>query len=230
MSKKTKKKNAWHRQLEFADQFDNGDIDSATYWEGVQKIKWNEVTKSPEWKAKRAKVIGDKCETCDATEKLVLIPLKTPSYKDFCRWIKEEIKPEVLKEHPWHPGRVELEKPVPRETCPFCGTISVRYRKTTQDYACNSKKCKKSGFTQTEVIMYQKYTDEYQLALAERKWEWEVMCLPEVQTRIKNEATRLCIKGTRRIMELRKDDVTTLCNDCNYKKNKYRWSLKTNRW
>ena len=56
------------------------------------------------------------------------------------------------------------------------------------------------------------------------------MCLPEVQTRIKNEATRLCIKGTRRIMELRKDDVTTLCKDCNYKKNKYRWSIKTRRW
>ena len=35
MSKKTKK-NAWHSQLELADQFENGDIDAAAYWEGVQ--------------------------------------------------------------------------------------------------------------------------------------------------------------------------------------------------
>ena len=202
-----KNKSAYQALLDCVEDFKSGKITKSEYWDLSKSISWNQVTKSQEWKERREQVIDKECSTCGSQEKLALISALSKKHNVLVSELR-------LTYHKWQSlefdvSSVKLEEPESRETCPFCGTISVRFRKTTQDYACNYKKCKKEGFTQLKVVEYQRLSYEDQIIRARRRF---------VNDAIHERATLEGANATLRVLELRKEDVVTVCKDCLHKK------------
>lgn len=227
----------------------------------TDKISWEEAAKlleaSPitwhtkEWKVNREKVIKTFCEQCGNTEGVMVIqhPYHPPSISDLINRLAGNTEPDI---QPFIDNAKEqlaeqyaLIQPEQRESCPKCGSTSIRWHKTTQKWNCKSytgqswcrrSECKnvftepsyvqahtpasKKAITALNGIAYQEAQKAYWVA----RLEWWA----EVSSRHGKAAVLESLRWSSWYLSMK--ETQTFCKKCAFKADKHIVDAKRMMW
>jgi hypothetical protein len=196
---------------------------------------------SKSWKQRRKEVLENACHTCGKTEQLLIQHLWHPaSFKVLCERAKVFLRVEYKKEtpfvsatlKPFDPTKVSPQEVIPRDSCPKCGSVNVRFRKKANDWACcyikqNWGKGRQivcgHVFKEPQVIKWSKWGEEEWAEMAQRRYEreadnprreWESSFVEIWRDRICHEATKLAYEEDQRYRAMNPEDIKTLCKNC----------------
>lgn len=185
-----------------------------------------------EWKERRNEILGDCCES---TEDLRIQHMwHPPVFRDLCEMVKPTLWEEYEKAHPYvplvlpafDPASVPSPTMIERDSCPVCGSVSVRCNKAGTHWTCNGQmNYRKCGhvFTTPVKRLWSKRTHEEEIARAryahesapfKHRREWEYEFSQKFGDRICFEATLLSIAMSDRYVAMLPEDVKTLCKKC----------------
>ena len=104
---------------------------------------------TPQWRNRRAEVIGDRCQSCGSQEPPLVLQHRwhPPEFSTLCELVKSPLREEYAQTHPYNPPDIPPFDPtrvpppvfVERDCCPLCKSVAVRYRKRTNDWKCAGK-------------------------------------------------------------------------------------------
>ncbi len=195
---------------------------------------------SPEWKARRDKLLKEKCEGCGSTEPPLYAqhhwhPMR---FSELCEVAKDMLGDEYKAQHPREPptlppfdaSKVAPQERTERDCCPQCNSVNVRLLKRSPKWRCNL--CG-THFEKPNQRMYQRWDDDKWIEMArynhlrpisdyDRKWENEF--IEAFRERICTLATKLSFIEHDRYMAMLPEDVTTRCKRCAFKED--RWFTK----
>lgn len=190
------------------------------------------------WKQRRGEVLKSKCEVCGSAESLVIQHAwHPPTFAQLCEVVKPALRDEYAIAHPFilpeiapfDPSGVPPPEMTARQCCPECQSVSIRYRKKTDDWVClgrSSNKACGNVFRVPSAQMWSRWSHEELIQQARTRHhrpQAEAENVREHQfrfayhDRICHEATRLWFVVHERYAALRDDDVSTLCKRCAFK-------------
>jgi hypothetical protein len=177
-----------------------------------------------EWKERRLQVLGKFCAVCgDSSGILTIYHLRLPrSFYELCEDAMLKYLPDYFANNAidFMPLVAAYEAGLKdRDSCPKCGSVNVRFYPTLNVWKCHGRLrrrvCGNNGF-QPKIIKYSPVTFEqlknraaYDLLAKFRR---------EYRNVYSHEALAMSFLEHDRYMEMRPEDVVTLCKSCAFKK------------
>lgn len=179
---------------------------------GDSKIKKPWHTK--EWRVLRASLLGDECTQCGSQDKPFVLQHTWQPRKlsEIARDIRHEFRLIYEAAHPMP----EIDQPEPEKTrdgCPSCCSISIYWRKTTQDWRCSKTQCKAvfKNPAAVPVLSAQQY-DEWSAKQKEAKQAWYEQFREDTEEQVLSEALPMGFQEHDRYLTCK--DTTTFCVKC----------------
>lgn len=209
------------------------------------EISWEEVFRqialapkpweSAEWKRRRAEVLKDKCETCGTSAPPLYVQhhWHPSTFAELCDVAKEILRDEFKRSHPYDPPVLSPFDPslappqerTERDCCPRCDSVNIRFYKTFAKWHCNARRCG-AYFESPGRRMYQRFDEDewversrYRHArpLREHDKQWQRNFVQSCHEQICSVATELSFLEHDRYVEMRPEDVRTLCKKCAFR-------------
>lgn len=195
--------------------------------------------RNPGWHFRRRKLKAKCCDLCQSKRKLRVVDVWHPADRQsLMEQISHPLREAYQREHPlvlpdlppFDPAAVPPPQAEMRECCPWCGSVDIEFKGSPATWTCKgSRRGRKCGhmFAQPSRRPYVRYSHQELIAQARRARdeslaaparEWEAGFQEQYRPEIEQHLVQAALNEWQRYLEVRPEDVKTLCERCHFKR------------